>query len=45
MRKIVYYVAVSMDGFIEGPDKSSDKFIHEPSIVDYYLNDLKNLQP
>ena len=42
MRKIVYYVAVSMDGFIEGPDKSSDKFIHEPSIVDYYLNDLKN---
>jgi dihydrofolate reductase len=42
MGKIVYYVAVSIDGFIEDSDKSSDKFLHEPSIVDFYLNDLKN---
>ena len=40
MRRIVYYVAVSVDGFIEDSNKSSDKFIHEPSIVDFYLNDL-----
>ena len=42
MRRIVYYVAVSIDGFIEEANKSSDKFIHEPSIVDFYLNDLKS---
>ncbi len=42
MRKIVYYVAVSIDGYIEGPDKSLEKFVHEPSIVDFYLNDLNN---
>ena len=41
MRKIVYYVAVSVDGYIEGPN-STDKFVHEKSVVDYYLNDLKN---
>ena len=42
MRRIVYYVAVSIDGFIEDSNKSSDKFIHEQSIVDFYLDDLKN---
>ncbi len=42
MRRIVYYVAVSIDGFIEDSSKTSDKFIHEPSIVEFYLNDLKN---
>jgi dihydrofolate reductase len=42
MRRIIYYVAVSIDGFIEDSNKSAEKFIHEPSIVEYYLNDLKN---
>lgn len=42
MRRIIYYVAVSIDGFIEDSNKSSDKFIHEPSIVDFYLNELKD---
>jgi len=42
MRKIVYYVAVSVDGYIEGPNNSTDKFIHEKSVVDYYMDDLKN---
>ena len=42
MRRIVYYVAVSVDGFIEDSNKSADKFIHEPSIVDFYLDELKD---
>ena len=42
MRKIVYYVAVSIDGFIEGKNNSIDMFVHEKSIVDYYKKDLQN---
>ena len=42
MRKIVYYVAVSVDGYIEGPNNATDKYIHEKTIVDHYMNDLKN---
>jgi len=42
MRKIVYYVASTLDGFIAAPDGSADKFIHEDSIVEYYQQDLAN---
>jgi dihydrofolate reductase len=42
MQKIVYYVAVSVDGFIEGKNNSTDMFVHEKSIVDYYMKDLQN---
>lgn len=42
MRKIVYYVATSIDGFIEGPNQSIDKFIHQKDVVDQYQNDLQN---
>ena len=44
MRKIVYYIAVSVDGYIEGPDRSLEKFQHEQSVVDFYINDLKNYE-
>jgi dihydrofolate reductase len=40
MRKIIYYVAVSIDGFIEGPGNSTDMFLHEQSVVDHYMKDL-----
>jgi hypothetical protein len=40
--KIICYVVASIDGYIKGPKQTSDKFIHEKTIVDYYLNDLKN---
>ena len=41
MRKIVYYVAVSLDGFISGPDDSVEGFVGSGSGVDKYLADLK----
>ena len=42
MRKIVYYVATSIDGYIEGPNQSIEKFIHQEDIVDHYKDDLQN---
>lgn len=42
MRKIVYYVAVSLDGYIAGPNEKMDKWVSAGPGVDYYLNDLKN---
>lgn len=43
MRKIVYYVAMSIDGFISGPNDDVSKFIYESNGVQKYLNDLANL--
>ena len=40
MRKIVYYVAISIDGYIDGPNQSIEKFVPQKDIVDYYQNDL-----
>jgi dihydrofolate reductase len=40
MRRIVYYVAISLDGFISGPDGEIDGFVHEGSGVAKYLADL-----
>lgn len=42
MQKIIYYVAASIDGHIEGPDHSINFFRNEKSVVDLYLNELKN---
>lgn len=41
MRKIVYYVAMSLDGYIDGPEASVEGFVATGSGVDQYLSDLK----
>lgn len=41
MRKIVYYVAISLDGFIAGPNGDISGFAHKGSGVDQYLKDLQ----
>ncbi|MGI9551679.1 MAG: dihydrofolate reductase family protein [Aurantibacter sp.] len=41
MRKIVYYVAISLDGFIAGPEDDISGFVHQEELVHKYLNDLK----
>lgn len=41
MRKIVYYVAISLDGYIEGPNQSIDGYVSEGSGLEKYLEDLK----
>ena len=40
MRRIVYYVAASIDGFISGPDGDIAGFVEGGSGVDKYLDDL-----
>lgn len=42
MRRIVYYVASSIDGYISGPDDDVSGFIPNGSGVDKYLEDLKS---
>jgi dihydrofolate reductase len=41
MRKIVYYVASSLDGFIMGSDEDMGKFITSGTGVSQYINDLQ----
>jgi len=40
MRKVVYYVACSIDGFIAGPDKDISGFVRQGNGIDKYRNDL-----
>jgi dihydrofolate reductase len=40
MRKIVYYVATSLDGFICGPNEDISGFVGEGDGIDKYLSDL-----
>ncbi len=40
MRKIIYYVASSLDGFISGPDDDISGFVSEGNGIDRYLSDL-----
>lgn len=42
MRNIIYYVAVSIDGFIAGVNEDISGFVAEGSGVDQYLSDLQN---
>ena len=42
--KIVYYVAISLDGYIAGADEDISLFVGEGSGLDKYLNDLKTFQ-
>lgn len=42
MRKIIYYVASSIDGFIAGPDEDISGFISDGTGVKKYLDDLQN---
>ena len=42
MRKIVYYVATSLDGFISGPDGDISGFAGKGSGVNQYLSDLQD---
>ena len=41
MRKIIYYVATSLDGFISGPNKDISGFAQQGNGVDQYLEDLQ----
>lgn len=41
MRNIVYYVAISLDGYISGVDGNIEGFVPEGDGVDRYLHDLK----
>ena len=40
MRKIVYYVASSIDGYIAGPEEDISGFLQEGKGIDQYKNDL-----
>lgn len=41
MRKIIYYIAASLDGYIAGPNDEVDRFIAGGDAVEHYLNDLQ----
>jgi dihydrofolate reductase len=41
MKKIIYYVATSLDGFISGPNNDVSNFVGEGNGVEKYLSDLK----
>ena len=41
MRKIIYYVASSIDGFIAGPHDDISGFVGQGNGVEKYLNDLQ----
>lgn len=42
--KIVYYVALSLDGFISGPGEDISLFVGEGSGLNKYLSDLKTFK-
>lgn len=44
MKKIIYYVATSLDGFIAGPDEDISGFVPDGEGVQRYLADLKDFK-
>ena len=44
MKKIIYYVASSIDGFIAGPNDDVSNFIFQGNAVEKYQEDLKQFQ-
>ncbi len=44
MPKIVYYVAISLDGYISGPDEDISLYVGEGSGLSRYLSDLKTFE-
>jgi len=42
MRKIVYYVAITLDGYICGPDESIEGYVDRGSGLEKYLSDLES---
>lgn len=44
MKKIVYYVASSVDGYISGIDDDVSGFVYTGKAVERYLEDLKSFQ-
>ena len=40
MRKIVYYVAMTVDGYISGPNENISGYVSKGSGLDQYLIDL-----
>lgn len=44
MKKIIYYVAVSLDGYIAGPHQDVTKFAHDGPMVDAYTSDLTDFR-
>lgn len=44
MNKIIYYVAVSLDGFIAGQNDGISLFAPYKPLVNYYLEDLRNFR-
>ena len=44
MARIIYYVAISVDGFISGPDDDASGFIAAGQGVARYLKDLKDFK-
>ncbi|MEB2774323.1 dihydrofolate reductase family protein [Algoriphagus sp. D3-2-R+10] len=44
MKKIIYYVASSIDGYISGPNDDVSRFLYQGNGVEKYLEDLKSFQ-
>lgn len=44
MRKIIYYVATSIDGYIAGPGGDASKFVAQGDGVQKYLKDLEKFE-
>jgi len=44
MKKIIYYVASSIDGYISGKDEDISRFVNSENGIDKYLTDLEEFK-